>query len=142
MRGDAMRARSRQLVHLGGSGALGLPPAGPAAVPGVGGVLSAPRGAERTGGHQPSQSPRLHGGAPPPPSATSLGGKKKGRSCSRRPCSCHARNRDGRGEREEQARREGANRGAFFRGHSLPNSILLRAFVMQCIERIGPPLSL
>jgi len=40
----------------------------------------------------------------------------------RSPCSCHARNRDGRGEREEQARREGANRGAFFFGHSLPNS--------------------
>jgi hypothetical protein len=37
--------------------------------------------------------------------------------------------------------REGANRGAFFHGHSLPNSrsILLRAFVMQCMERIGPP---
>ncbi len=29
MRGNAMRARSRQLVHLGGSGALGLPLAGP-----------------------------------------------------------------------------------------------------------------
>ena len=29
MRGNAMRARLRQLVHLGGSGALGLPPAGP-----------------------------------------------------------------------------------------------------------------
>ena len=29
VQGNAMRARSRQLVHLGGSGALGLPPAGP-----------------------------------------------------------------------------------------------------------------
>ena len=54
----------------------------------------------------------------------------------------HARNRDGRGEREEeQARRSRGSKQRSFLSWGIHclivRSILLRAFVMQCIERIG-----
>ena len=127
---------------------------GAAVVPGVGGGRAkAPSAwAERTGGqpavvgHRDFAVVRRRRDPRQRRWAGRRGGDRVRVYLPRVPCQ-RERNRDGRGEREEeQARRSRGSKQRSFLSWGIHclivRSILLRAFVMQCIERIGPRPSL